>query len=92
MKWLSLGFTVAILVAAAGFLWLTARQEKVGLGTPRGLQGRRAAAFVALLRLVRAILCNLRPHKSMGASSAVYSVHAIESAIARDLATFTTGC
>ena len=85
-----------LLVHAGGFNLGLLLRQLIGVGTPRGLQGRLAAAFVAFLTLIRMLSDALTRPRSLvrllstpgRLSNANQPVALIDE---RELA-FTTGC
>jgi hypothetical protein len=85
-----------LLIHAGGFNLGLLMRRLIGVGTPRGLQGRGVAAFAALLTLIRTLwetmTCHWSPvrlfHDASRFRSRAIRVGRI---VVRELA-FTTGC
>jgi transposase len=85
-----------VLIHAGGFNLGRLMRQLIGVGTPRGLQGRRSAVVAVLLALISPLWHLMTGHRRLGQRVSSIAHHTIaESAVmrlgAREMA-FTTGC
>src|SRR3970282_1148316 len=88
-----------VLIHAGGFNLGLVMRHLIGIGTPRGLQGRVAAVLTTLLvligavrRRIAAISAAARPHRPFSAMRRLLTSLTTSSVNSSAAATYTTGC